>query len=110
LYFGRGYTQDRVDEHAQEAYRTVMKKSYSEEFQVLTEGLAALVASPAAGGFVRAETVAAANVALWQVGVFNQLVQQQTETGNRRQSSSGRRWSASALPAAPKQPRARHEF
>jgi hypothetical protein len=79
LYFGDGYDECRIEKHATRDYQAVMDKGYSQVFHVPTEPLAALIASPAAGGLVNTNTVTAANVALWQIGVFNQFVRQQTD-------------------------------
>lgn len=79
LYFGSGYDAKAVDDRARQEYETVLHGSYGQVFHVPTEPLAALVANPAAGGLVRRATVEAASVALWQLGVFNQLVRQQTD-------------------------------
>jgi hypothetical protein len=79
LYFRGGYDEETARQRAQRDFDYVMTCGYGQVFHVPTEPLAALIASPAAGGLIGKATVEAANVALWQLGVFNQLVRQQTD-------------------------------
>jgi len=83
LYFGGGYTEESARARAQQDYDAISKRSYAQVFEVPTEPLAALVASPFAGTLIGNETIEAAQVALWQIGVFNQLVRQQTDLNSR---------------------------
>lgn len=80
LYFGGGgYDEDGAKEHARTDYQQVMEKHYNLVFRVPAEPLVALIGSPAAGGLIGETTIQLANATLWQIGVFNQLVQQQTD-------------------------------
>jgi hypothetical protein len=79
LYFGAGYDAAAAEARGAEDFRLVMDRNYAQVFHVPTEPLEALIANPAAGGRITEATVTVANVALWQLGVFNQLVGQQTD-------------------------------
>jgi hypothetical protein len=76
---GKGYTADSANVRAQDDYRAVKAGGYGQNFRVPTEPLTTLIQQPGEGAFIRRETIAAANIALWRLGVFNQLVQQQTD-------------------------------
>jgi hypothetical protein len=76
-HFGEPWTEEKARERAQKAYDAVMNRSYEEVWRVPTEPLAALLQHPALGGLISAETVKPAGIALRQVGVYNQLVEQQ---------------------------------
>jgi hypothetical protein len=80
LYFAEGYDEPSAKARAQrDSFDSIMKGSYGQIFLVPTEPLSALVERPGGLGLVRKETTEAANIALWKIGVFNQLVRQQTE-------------------------------
>jgi hypothetical protein len=81
VFYGSTWTGDALDERAQEDYDAVMKGGYNQVFEtrVPSAPLEALIVAPGAGGLIAPETIQAANHALYQVGVFNQLVRQQTE-------------------------------
>jgi hypothetical protein len=80
LYFGTGYDDAAAERRAAQDYESIAEHhSYGEIFQVPTEPLAALLANPGAGGPIRRETIEAASNALWQIGIFNQLVRQKTD-------------------------------
>lgn len=84
LYFGKGYSDESARKRAQEDYDWIVKdKSYGEVFHVPTEPLVALLDHPAAGGLIGKETIEVASVALWQLGIFNQLVRQKSDFNGR---------------------------
>jgi hypothetical protein len=82
-YFGCPYSDSDVAAHARVAYVAISERRYSQVFVVPTEPLATLLGSAAAGRWISEQTVEAANVALWRIGVFNQLVDQQTDFNSR---------------------------
>jgi hypothetical protein len=79
LYFGDPYDEAAAVKRASQDYSQIASGNYAQVFYVPTEPLAALIASPAAGGLIGRDTVEAASVALWRIDVFNQLVRQQTD-------------------------------
>lgn len=79
LYFGGPYDDEAVKRRARVDYEAVMKKGYNQVFQVPSEPLVALISHPSAGGLIGKKTIERASVSLWQMGLFNQLVRQQTE-------------------------------
>lgn len=80
LYFSKGYDDESARERAQKDHDWIMRdKSYGEVFHVPSDPLVALLSHPAAGGLIERETVEAASVALWQIGIFNQLVRQKSD-------------------------------
>jgi hypothetical protein len=84
LYFCTGYDGATTKTRAQEDYDTIMNDmSYGEVFRVPADPLVTLLSHPAAGGLIRKETVEAASVALWQIGIFNQLVRQKSDFNGR---------------------------
>jgi hypothetical protein len=85
-YFTTGYDEQGASERAQGDYKAVMDRSYGQLFRVPTEPLVALIERSVGGSLLRKETVEAANIALWRMGVFNQLVQQQTDFNARHLS------------------------
>ena len=64
---------------AKDDFRYVMAFGYGQVKLVPVEPLTALIEHQGNGGLVRQETIEAANEALWYIGAFNQLVQQQTD-------------------------------
>jgi hypothetical protein len=79
-YFEIDYVaNDEWRTRAQKDYNAVIDRGYEQVFRVPTEALAALVQMPSGGWLVTKQTIASTNKALWQIGVFNQLVQQQTD-------------------------------
>lgn len=84
LYFSKGYDDESARKRAQEDYDWIINdKSYGEVFHVPADPLMALLSHPAAGGLIGRETVEAASVALWQIGIFNQLVRQKSDFNGR---------------------------
>jgi hypothetical protein len=77
-YFRTGYDAQAAADRAAVDNAAVMSRGHSYVFKVPTEPLELLIASPATGELVSDETVFAANVGLWRIGVFNQFVDMQT--------------------------------
>ena len=75
---GDGYSQEAADVRANQDYELVKKGSYYQNFRVPTEPIASLI-QQREGWLVSRGTIEAANIALWRVGTFNQLVQQQAD-------------------------------
>ena len=76
---GDGYSPERAEERAQGDYDDIMRLSYYQNFRVPTEPLTSLVQYPKGGSCISRETMIATHIALWKLGIFNQLVQQQTQ-------------------------------
>jgi hypothetical protein len=55
-------------------------RSFQENFRVPTDPLVSLIMQPGEGRFVSRSTIEAANIALWRMGQFNQIVQEQTDS------------------------------
>jgi hypothetical protein len=55
-----------------------MDGSYYQNFRVPTEPVVSVI-EQADKGWIHRKTIEAANLALWRLGIFNQLVQQQTD-------------------------------
>lgn len=78
-FFSTVYTDEGAKQRAFQEAENVQRRGYGQVFLVPTESLASLVNSPAAGDLIDTAAVEAASLALYWVGVFNQLVQQQTD-------------------------------
>jgi len=78
IYFKDGYGEDRANKRAQEEFNLVMSGSHGQVFVVPPEPLTALIARSGEGWLIDTGTLDAANIALWRLGTFNQLVGQQT--------------------------------
>jgi hypothetical protein len=78
-YFGKSYTEATAWERAAQDFAAVMAHSFMFVFRVPTEPLVAMIRRPGVGKLVRKETIEATNVALWEIGKFNQFVQLQTD-------------------------------
>jgi hypothetical protein len=78
-YFATGYTDQSALGRAQQDYDWIMDKSYGQVFPFATDSLAALIRSPSAGSLIEAETMRTVGLAVWQMGVFNDLVRQKTD-------------------------------
>jgi hypothetical protein len=83
LYFGDGYDDAQAIRRAEQDYDLVREGAYGEIFEVPAAPLEALVTNPATGDYIERSTVHAVNVALWQIGVFNQFVRQKTDFNTR---------------------------
>ena len=57
----------------------IMQHGYMQNYLVPTEPLVAIIEQRDEGRFIDVATIEAVNVALWRIGQFNQLVQQQTD-------------------------------
>ena len=79
MYFEKASDDASAMTRAQQDFDLVTGGQYGQVFRVPTEPLTAFLQRPEAGWLVRRETIEAVNVALWQVGVFNQLVKKQTD-------------------------------
>jgi hypothetical protein len=78
-FFTTVYDDTLATAQAQAAYDAVVQdKTYAQIFAVPRESLVALVNHPAAGDLIFDDTVRSASDALYGVGLFNQLVEQQT--------------------------------
>jgi hypothetical protein len=77
-YFKNRWTAARCVEVGKYYNGLIRDRKYEQVLVVPAEPLAALAATPVAGDLFSKETVYAANLGLWRVGVFNQLVGQQT--------------------------------
>jgi hypothetical protein len=77
LYFGTIYDASVTMKRALETRVMVEQRSWDQVFLVPTETLE-LPATTRVGDLISEETMFAANLALWRIGVFNQLVEQQT--------------------------------
>jgi hypothetical protein len=78
VYFSTIYDGRTAALRANETRKAVEARGWDQVFVVPTEPLE-LLATSAAADLISEETVFAANFALWRVGVFNQLVQKQTQ-------------------------------
>jgi len=80
VFFESDWTGEELTKRAQADYDAVMKGSYNQVFEadVPSAPLHALIVAPGSGRLITRETIIAANHALYQIGVFNQLVRQQT--------------------------------
>jgi hypothetical protein len=79
-HFGKeGYSPRAADIRAQNDYNQIMGKGYFQNFQVPSEPYASLIQNAGNGWPLNDETVETANIALWKITAFNQLVQQQTD-------------------------------
>jgi hypothetical protein len=86
VYFQNGYDEKSAVARAQQDFDLIIGKAYGQVFLVPVEPLTALIERPGEGDLVRKETIEAANVALWRIGVFNQFVHQQTDFNTRHLS------------------------
>src|SRR5262249_13874900 len=73
------WTAQAVEEEAQRIQRRVMRREWDQVLAVPTDPLQALITSPHAGDLISEDAVYYANLGMWHVGVFNQLVTQQSE-------------------------------
>ena len=77
-YLAELYTDADAAARASLAVMSVERGTFDQTFVVPTEPLELLARASPQTGSISVETVAAANVALWRLKVFNQLVGQQT--------------------------------
>jgi hypothetical protein len=76
-YFEGTYTPQTANARAQLDAQVIRGGDVAEVYLVPTQPLTALMLQ--GGHYIDRETIEAANRALWQIGVFNQLVQQLTD-------------------------------
>ena len=79
LYFVHGYDDAGALERAAQDAEAILGNGFNQVFVVPAEPLLVIAASPSAGDLISDETIRCANFGLWKIGVFNQLVQAQTE-------------------------------
>ena len=73
-YFSRNWTEEEAAERARSDVNSVMERHYSQVLVVPTTPLDALIGSAFGGDLISDETLYYANVGLWHIAVFNQLV------------------------------------
>jgi hypothetical protein len=79
-FFSHVYGEADAAARAMEDAELVRKeRGHHQVFLVPREPLVALATSPAAGDLISDDTVESASLALYWIGVFNQLVQQETD-------------------------------
>jgi hypothetical protein len=76
---GEGYDAKAAENRSKLDYDKIMEKGYFQNFTVPSEPIASLIQNAGNGWPLNDSTVIAANVALWKLTTFNQLVQQQTD-------------------------------
>jgi hypothetical protein len=74
LYFSTIYTPDVAKKRAQETYEKVASRMLDYVLVVPIEPLAMLATTRPQPGLIESSTVSIANIALWRVNAFNQLV------------------------------------
>jgi len=83
-FFSNGYSSENAGLRARQDFEKISNsKNYGQVFLVPAHTVAALLTSPSVGDLVSLETITTANLALYRIGVFNQLVKQQTEFNTR---------------------------
>jgi len=76
---GHGYDREAATTRSQIDHDCIMDGIRYQNFRVPTEPVISLIQQPEEGWFISRETLEAANIALWRIGQFNQMVQQQTD-------------------------------
>jgi hypothetical protein len=79
LHFNTNYSGEVGRRRAEDDYRSVMGCWPPMNWRVPSEPLNALVQRPETGLQIEKSTIQAASIAMWKIGIFNQVVQQQTE-------------------------------
>jgi len=82
-FFTTNYEGEAAETRSEADYNEIMRGGYGQVFQVSTEPVASLLQPPGGSWPIASETVEAASVALQQMRVFNQLVQQQSDFNSR---------------------------
>lgn len=77
-FFSNVWSGEALQKRAHQDYDAILQKNYAQVFPVPTQTVAAVLTSPSAGDLMSAQMIEAANLALYRMGVFNQLVAQQT--------------------------------
>jgi hypothetical protein len=78
-YFSRGYDDLSAAVRAEEDFRAVKAGKFEQIFKVPVEPLMAVIQRTSEGWLIDTEMIEAANIALWKLTTFNQLVQQHTD-------------------------------
>lgn len=78
-YFARNWTEEDALKRAMHDIKELMEKRYAQVLVVPTAPVEALIVSTFAADLISEETVFLANIGLWHLEVFNQLVEQQTD-------------------------------
>jgi hypothetical protein len=78
-YFTTSYFGQLGVDRAKDDYHRMIKRDPAQNFRVPTEALTSLIQQPETGLLIDRNTIEAANEALWKIGVFNQMVQAQTD-------------------------------
>jgi hypothetical protein len=79
LHFSTDYSGAAGDQRADVDRKLVQGGGYMQNFRVPEAPLVSLIQQPGTGLLIDGKTIEAANVALWKIGIFNQLVQQQAD-------------------------------
>jgi hypothetical protein len=79
LHFSAKYDAEAATARAEADAHAIMGRGFNQNFRVPTEPLVTLISQPGEGWFVSQKTIEAANVALWRMGQFNQIIQEQTD-------------------------------
>ena len=82
-FFSNVWLGEDLQKRAQQDCDAILEKHYAQVFPVPTQTVAAVLTSPSAGDLMNAQMIEAANLALYRIGVFNQLVAQQTDFNTR---------------------------
>jgi len=78
LHFGTDYSI-WGEERVQLDFDAVMNHDYMQNFCAPTQPLISVINQPDEGRYIARQTIEAINIALWKIGQFNQIVQQQTD-------------------------------
>lgn len=78
-HFGESWTGNRAFTRAREDYDRVMNHEYGQIWRVPAEPLFTILQQQDEGRFITGDTIRAVNNALWRIGQYNQIVQQQTD-------------------------------
>jgi len=78
-YFTTLWTPEKAKEAAERHRDKILKREYELVLEVPPEPLVSLVMAAGGGDLLLDKTVRSANVALWHIRVFNQLVRQHTD-------------------------------
>ena len=79
LHFTTDYSGRIGQERAIQDYDAVMQHGYVQNFRVPAEPLAIVLQQRDEGRFIARATIETVSLALWRIGQFNQLVEQQTQ-------------------------------
>jgi hypothetical protein len=102
LYFSAIYDDKAAMERARQDVEQINKRAFNQVFVVPSEPLRVIASTTHGGDLISDETIRAANNGLWHVGIFNQLVESQTnwltqhavEIGSEETTEDRRKWLA----------------